>query len=860
MDWRADICVRDLVVYIAWKGGSMMNRLLKSVPVLMVLALIAGGPVLGASWIKDGVGISTRTTSEADPRLVEDGMGGAIITWKDCRNPSWDIYAQRVSAVGVVQWTTDGIPICTAVGTQQGCWIASDGAGGAIVTWNDQRSGTWDVYAQRVNAAGTVLWATDGIAICTASGSQGAFDIISDGAGGAIIVWVDGRSGNGDIYAQRVDALGTVLWTANGAPVCTAQYDQNYAGITSDGAGGAIIAWRDGRTGTTGQHIYAQRMTASGTARWTANGVPICTADDVYGQSGPIIVSDSEGGAIIAWDDYRGSLSTDIYAQRVDSLGAVQWTYDGVPVCTTAGSQMAGQICTDDAGGAIIAWVDDRAEDENYDVYAQRVDASGTVQWISNGVPISQAEYNQQEVKIASDGAGGAFITWHDYRNPTYDVYAQRVNALGAVLWTVDGVAVSTAAGGQVYPQIISYGDYAIITWYDYRDGGYLYPDIYAQRITSQGVWGYPQAQLSNVWDIPDDQGGWVRITMDRSRCDDPAEAEYPILMYNVWQRIDDVGALAALASSSARRASCTGAGSPALAGATEALRLSGWPVHEWGGRCFVDSRHLLGTAGLPPGTWELLGSFAACQQEQYIYRASTLADSSASGIAYSVYVVSAHSTTPAVWFMSEPDSGYSVDNLAPSEPGALTAEQSFEPEGLHITWAASADPDLHHYAVHRETRGDFEPAPENLIASPSVPHYFDDEWRWNSDFYYKICSVDVHGNLSAFSLLQPGDATGTETPKAPEATYLAQNFPNPFNPMTRIEYGLSAPAHVSLRLYDAAGRLVRELVDEPQPAARYVVAWDGRDDVGRRVSSGMYFYRLTAGSFTETRKMILLR
>jgi len=74
------------------------------------------------------------------------------------------------------------------------------------------------------------------------------------------------------------------------------------------------------------------------------------------------------------------------------------------------------------------------------------------------------------------------------------------------------------------------------------------------------------------------------------------------------------------------------------------------------------------------------------------------------------------------------------------------------------------------------------------------------------------------------------------------------------------IAFGLSAPEHVSLRIYDAAGRLVRALVNEERRAGRYEETWDGLDSNGRAVASGIYFYRLSAGSFVETRKMALLR
>ncbi|MEW6686692.1 MAG: hypothetical protein AB1393_10890 [Candidatus Edwardsbacteria bacterium] len=109
------------------------------------------------------------------------------------------------------QWIPNGVAICTATGDQVGVTIVSDGGSGAITAWIDGRSGTADdIYAQRVNAGGITQWTLDGVAICTAAGNQSNPTIVSDGAGGAIIAWHDYRSGtNYDIYAQRVDSLGS---------------------------------------------------------------------------------------------------------------------------------------------------------------------------------------------------------------------------------------------------------------------------------------------------------------------------------------------------------------------------------------------------------------------------------------------------------------------------------------------------------------------------------------------------------------------------------------------------------------------------------------------------------------------------
>jgi hypothetical protein len=256
--------------------------------------------------------------------IISDGAGGAIVTWYDGRNGNYDIYAQRMSASGAVQWTANGVAICTATLAQDSPTITSDGAGGALVAWSDNRSGVSDIYAQSVNASGAVQWTIDGVALCAAPGNQYNPTIVSDGAGGAIVTWRDQRAGAYDIYAQRVNASGAAQWTTDGVALCTARYDQQYPRIVSDGVGGAIVTWFDLRSGI--NDIYAQRVNASGSVQWTGDGVALCMATG--GQGYPTIVSDGWGGAIVTWQDLRSGADWDVYGLRVDA--------NGLPVLTAA--------------------------------------------------------------------------------------------------------------------------------------------------------------------------------------------------------------------------------------------------------------------------------------------------------------------------------------------------------------------------------------------------------------------------------------------------------------------------------------------------------------------------------------------
>ena len=176
------------------------------------------------------------------------------------------------------------------------------------------------------------------------------------------------------------------------------------------------------------------------------------------------------------------------------------------------------------------------------------------------------------------------------------------------------------------------------------------------------------------------------------------------------------------------------------------------------------------------------------------------------------------------------------------------------------LAWEDNTEPDLACYTLYRGTRKDFTPDKYSYIASPCDNTYSDDSWSWEEEYWYKLAAVDIHGNVSEYALFGPDMITGDDPMPVPEATFLAQNWPNPFNPITNIGFGIKEPAYVSLRIYDAAGRLVTTLIDESRPAGRYDTVWDGTDSAGGAVASGVYFYMLKAGQFEETKKMILLR
>lgn len=434
----------------------------------------------------DNVPLCTAPEGQNRPRSVSDGAWGAIVAWQDYRNNHWDVFAQRVDARGSVLWATDGVPVCTLGGDQRVPEMVADPIGGAIVVWEDDRPDSGGVYAQRIGAGGASAWTADGVKVCELSEFQYDVNVVSDGTGGAIAAWTDRRGGNRAIFAQRVDRSGDPLWDESGVAVCTSGADHFEPHLVSDGSGGAIVAWKDDRGATV--KIYAQRVSGAGDVRWHPGGVAL--TDTTVWQDWLRTCTDGAGGAMVFFQDAR-DLTSHVYAQRLAPDGSRLWGVNGAAVCTASGGQQEPRPIPDGAGGAIVAWYDARAG--SADIYAQRVDASGAGLWTAAGIPLcTETTSDQYQPRLVSDGAGGAIAVWRDWRNEVIrtDIYAQRIDASGSTHWTADGVPVCTATRNQLGPAPVPDGrGGAIVAWTDERSAE---NDIYAQRLGPDGSLGAP--------------------------------------------------------------------------------------------------------------------------------------------------------------------------------------------------------------------------------------------------------------------------------------------------------------------------------------------------------------------------------
>jgi hypothetical protein len=448
-------------------------------------------------WAADGVPIVTATGDQDGPVTTSDGGSGAIMVWSDQRSGSgsYAVYAQRIDSNGNPLWASNGVAIYTGatVGSASPR-LATDEVGGAIIIWADTRGGNNSLYAQRVNGSGQLLWNPSGVLITNSiyvTDDSGQYRLISDGSGGAIICWQDGRdfaTSERNIYAQRIDTNGNIQWAANGVAIVTAARQQRNPRMDDDGAGGAIIAWQDYRNAEF-YRAYIQRISNSGVVQWAANGINLTPSS--HSQGIPLPTSDNKGGVYIFWRDLRGGLYK-IYAQHVDNNGNQLWAGGGVSVSGTVGNSSTYTVYNDIFGEPYVAWRDISSAGSSYSttgLFAQKINDAGTGLWGATGIHVSTAPINPSSssynLSMGENNGGGVIVTWDDFRNGNWDIYAQEVDAAGNMLWNANGMALCTAPNDQQEPSIRAFNNGIIVGWSDARNSGVSGYDIYAQRVAS---------------------------------------------------------------------------------------------------------------------------------------------------------------------------------------------------------------------------------------------------------------------------------------------------------------------------------------------------------------------------------------
>jgi len=322
---------------------------------------------------------------------------------------------------------------------------------------------------------------------------------------------------------------------------------------------------------------------------------------------------------------------------------------------------------------------------------------------------------------------------------------------------------------------------------------------------------------LTDVRDVPHDQGGKVFLTWTASSLDAPGG---PILNYRVWRRVPAAFAVRVAGSDDAALAWRT----------TSVTRTDGTTAVEY---------------------WEPIVTLPAQRRAGYGYTSSTLSDSADAWVPYESYFVSALTSNIDVFYDSNVDSGYSVDNLPPAAPAGITGTAAAA--GVLLQWQPNQEADVAGYRVYRGTDPGFATGTSCLLASPGDPAYTDASEGW---FFYKVTAVDKHGNESAVAEVTSPITTGV-TPGVDLVFSLRGATPNPASgDDLRIAFSLPSTEAASVTVMDVAGRTVatRQLASPAAGAQTLLLSGT------QRLPAGMYLVHLKQGRRSAVQRVVVSR
>jgi hypothetical protein len=856
----------------------------------------------GTAWNAGEVQVSLSIAAGTNPVIVSDNREGAIIAWLDTAGV---IKAHNLDKFGNLnsQWGVNGIEVSQTQGNKRNIKIASDGRNGAYVLWEKLLGTEWKLYVQRVRIDGTVVSPSNDIRVSSSDGIQTNAAIINDGRQQAIIAWENQSNNNVDIYAQKIDSIGVVKW-GGGLTVSTNEFTQRNPVLVDDGMGGAIIAWEDLRNqSTSGIDIYAQKVSAPGvvgeirsitiSSPKGGENLEIGSTQTILwewaGEINEVVIELSDNGGI-SWQElifatrentgsrvWMVNRESGKYLLRISDLNspfinAISDTFtisapmgpniqhtavtqatrgESLPISAvvTDISRVAGVILNYGKGGA-QQFVPDTMVAVSGDTFSQIIPADFVTE---RGVDYFISSVDNLGKTSTSDTV---FVT------VTFDAGVETTRiSRGSSQTSYRMVSAPNLLNRTLADSIFAFsgfGVYDTTSWrlFQYRDNGYVERDS-SNAITFKFEPGEAFWLISSR-DRTVDFGSGVSLRADTS---------YTITLKPGWNQIGLPFAFPVLwdtifgasGDPAMVQKPFLYTGSYALANvlqpyqgyfifnrANANIKLIIPPVAS------ATSKQSLARVNSSNAEWEL--QIKARSQE-------ARDDFNLLGINQA-----ASENWDVLDYTEPPPIGEYVSLYFPHNdwevfPGNYTTD--FRDQlGPGQTWTFTITTNIPHSEVQLTIEGvesifqDVEVIllDERLNVSKNL--------RADNSYAFPTGS---QGTIKTLKLVVgSSDYLSDEVSDialVPVDFELSQNFPNPFNPGTAIRYGLPRSEKVRIRIYDLLGREVKTLIDgEQQEAGFHIITWNGQDKNGRTVASGVYIYRMEAGKFTQTRKMILVK
>ncbi len=752
--------------------------------------------------------------------VVSDNSGGAIMVTSDPERND-NLYAYHLNNLGNLDWGSAGVPVYTLQGTLSSYVAISDGQGGAFVAITDRIDSIKHIWLQHLNYSGSLPWGNTGVDAAPGIYLNQMFNpsLATDQIGNLIMACeYEYSASDTDILLQLLDPFGARYLSDNGRFFYNTTNPEFTPKIISDGTDGFYLLSKD-YTGPD-YNLLLNHLDSSSYSDWPSypNGLSLSTT---FGTSD--LAVNSFGEAIVCWTSNLNfaTLGDDIMAVKIHLDGCLSWFIQ--PVCSHTGHQINPQITPDNLGGCWILWTDGRNVTSN-DVYMQHYQEDRSPTFQGNGIPVGVSTVDRSLAHSTLTSDGYLAVTWYDVSGPKADIYCNLLRFPSDNIGTSHGEPLCTEAHSQLEMVLLPDNDGGVVSHFTSYSptGGYW---TQYQRIGRRGFLGDASPAIGQVIDHPQDQGGVARVTWNSSYLD--SEIDSWVEQYILWSRLPGTMAPAA-----------------GPADLVNLAKVSSLPQED--------------LQAITEDGWTFLESQEPYSLPQYAINAATFGDSTSAGIPYTEYMVMA--VTPRGNLQSNTLAGYSVDNLAPGTPLALAADSENSNANLQWTPAHYHDEDLLHYNIYRSDSPDVELIAGNFLASSSDSTYVDTSLPIGT-WHYVVTAMDVHGNESPASneaLVQETSAAGADF--LPLRVAVQGAWPNPFNPATTIKYAVPGAGQVQLTIFDVRGQAISTLVSEYKQPGYYEVPFDGRDQSGHSLSSGVYFAHLQTAAGVSTGKLVLTK
>lgn len=462
-------------------------------PALGLLAAFVASPAF-AQWSSDpatNLVISNDNGEQAQPKIAPTADGGFYISWFDDSSGGYDVHLQRLDATGTPLWAANGILVAARnFSSTQDYGLSIDADGDALLAFRlNDSSGNAQIDAQKVAPDGTLLWSAGGVIVSDDSGGANSPKITATGDGAVAVAW---SSSTYNIVVQKLDSNGAPLWGTSGVSIVPPSGGFFLADLHSDADGNVIASW-GAQLSNFDREMWAQKLAAvDGGNLWGTDPVKVFGGTNGAMQYGyfPPFIPDGAGGAVFVW--YTVTTLGDVHVQHILADGSAAFAQNGVDASTntTRGHYEPAGAYDASSGDIYAVWQETNSMQTQIGVYAQRIDSTGARQWTDNGmvlVPLAIADQSQMN---ALPLAGGVLATWVSNDSPSpMPIHVARLNADGTYAWTGNIVDIKTApTDTSRLTSALSANGYAAYTWTD--DDANFTGELKAQNINFDGTLG----------------------------------------------------------------------------------------------------------------------------------------------------------------------------------------------------------------------------------------------------------------------------------------------------------------------------------------------------------------------------------